>query len=770
MVRENEGSPRSCVALTLPESPLLTRRYLARAAVFVLAPCVAAALPTSAQEPPDSLPPDSAVALPGITVPIGRLRVGAVPLAEAPFPVQVVSLTGAPSAGLSDALSGLPGVTLASQTGSRFQPDIRLRGFAVSPIVGVPQSVSVFVDGVRVNEADASQVHLSLIPAGAVERIELIRGPGGALGKNVLAGALNIVTRRGTGDGGIEIDVEGGSYGSVGGTLRAGGTRGAYDGLLVGSYRKSDGWRPLGYSDELSLFGKVGWRGEHTDAWLSYTFEADSLEGPGPLPESWLGGGPLPTDILFPPKDRRRLQYTGGSGDAFVPRMHFLNGRVERRLTSAWSLLVTSFGRFVDFRQSNDNITEPDALGLTDIGSLGSTAQITYQGTGRLLVTLGAEGVRNDVEIDIRRLPNRTFPDLLPATTERIQTDETNLATFGEVWWGFRPGLALHASLRFDYVDLPVRDLLDPSDSGDNSFSELSGGIGISGDLGSGWSAFGGYGRGFRSPVILELTCADPEDPCQLPFELGPDPPLRPVTSNSWQGGLRLNKEGLSAEAVGYWSEVHDDIFNVVDLETPTRGFFTNLEKTRRLGVELTAAATGLVDVRGLSVSASLGWTRATFQSNAVLAAPFLEDDDEGEAGGTTEELAPPEVEPGDRFPMVPELALAATLRYQVGGTVLKLQGHWISDQFLVGDEGNDSGFEKLSSYTGVDIRMEHRVAPFTVYAEIANLLDRNYSAFGIISGNVRGPQEAVERFLTPALPRRLTVGVRVAGRTPAAG
>jgi outer membrane cobalamin receptor len=36
--------------------------------------------------------------------------------------------------------------------------------------------VSVFVDGVRVNEADASQVHPSLIPSEAIERIELVRG------------------------------------------------------------------------------------------------------------------------------------------------------------------------------------------------------------------------------------------------------------------------------------------------------------------------------------------------------------------------------------------------------------------------------------------------------------------------------------------------------------------------------------------------------------------------------------------------------------------
>ena len=100
--------------------------------------------------------PDSVVTIEPINVEIGRIRAGAVPISQTPF-----SSAGSRIAG---SLMRLPGVSLNNQTGSPSQFDIRVRGSAVSPIVGVPQSVSVFVDGVRVNEADASQVHLSLIP------------------------------------------------------------------------------------------------------------------------------------------------------------------------------------------------------------------------------------------------------------------------------------------------------------------------------------------------------------------------------------------------------------------------------------------------------------------------------------------------------------------------------------------------------------------------------------------------------------------------------
>ena len=591
-------------------------------------------IPLAAQDRPGQVPADSVLALPELRVEVVRLRTGSVPVADVPFPVQIIAgsdVQGAAGASVANALRGSAGVNFTNQTGSPSQSDIRLRGFALSPVVGVPQGVSVFVDGVRVNEADASQVHLSLIPGGAVDRVELIRGSVGAFGRNSLAGALNIVTRRGA-ERSLEMDVESGSFGLLRGTARASESVGNFDGLVAVSYDRSNGWRQLSRTVERSLFAKIGGRGENTDGWLSYSFASHSLQGPGPLPESWLVGGPLPTDIVDPPDDPRELQYTGDTGDTFVPRLHFLSGRVERRIADGWSLQASSYGRLADFRQSNDNITEPNARGLTDIRTLGSAAQISYEPTDRLLATSGVEWTRNDVEIRIRELRNQAFPSIAPATTEHLETDENNVGAFGELWWRARPTVSLYGSLRFDHVRLPVKDLLDPSGSGRNRFSQLSGGVGISKRLDQAWSAFASYGRAFRAPVILEVMCADPADPCQLPFELGPDPPLKPVTSDTWQAGFRMLKDRAQAEVAAFWSEVRDDIFNVTDLDTPTRGFFTNLDRTRRVGVEASLALVPLATVAPLTVNAAVGWTRATFQSEAVLSAPFLDDGGGGPA------------------------------------------------------------------------------------------------------------------------------------------
>ena len=89
-----------------------------------------------------------------------------------------------------------------------------------------------------------------------------------------------------------------------------------------------------------------------------------------------------------------------------------------------------------------------------------------------------------------------------------------------------------------------------------------------------------------------------------------------------------MNNIRSQAEVAVYWSEVRDDIFNVTDLDTPTRGFFTNLDRTRRVGVEASLSLVPFPSVP-LTVRTAMGWTRATFESEATLSAPFLDDDDD---------------------------------------------------------------------------------------------------------------------------------------------
>jgi outer membrane receptor protein involved in Fe transport len=713
----------------------------------------------------DTVPADTTVIpLEELRVEVSRLRLGGIPLDRAPLSAQVVGRAELDHTGyvtIADALATLTGVTVADQFGSPFQYDVRMRGFAVSPVVGLPQSVSVFVDGVRVNEADASQVHFNLIPMEELERIEVIRGPIGPFGKNTLAGALNLVTRRGEGPASGELEVRGGYYEELEGRGRAQGEVGPFDYYGAFGYYRSDGWRDKNFAEQLQGFAKVGWQGDGTDLWVSYTFADDSIEAPGSLPSSWLRGD-LPTDVTDPPEDLRRLQFTGGLGDFFAPTLHFVNANLDRRLADEWSLQANAFGRFTDFRQFNDNITEPDALGLTGIGSGGVAVQVSHQPDDQIQVAFGAEYVRNDVDIEILQLPNEAFPDVPVETTTLAGTEEDNYGVYGEGWWVVNPRLSAYGSLRFDHVRLPFRDVLEPSNSGDNEFNQLTGTLGASWLLGEGFSVFGSYGRGFRAPVILEITCADPENPCPLPFELGADPPLDPVKTDTWQTGVRYSGGPiLSAELAGYLSEVQDDLFSVVDPETPTRGFFTNLDRTRRQGVE--ASATVLAADR-VTFRGSAAWTLATFESPATLAAPGFEGDEEEEEapGGEEGEVELPRVRKGDRFPMVPEWTFTLGAEYAPSPWVFRADGRFTGSQWMVGDEDNVSDFGKLGSYFILDAYAERRIGPARLFLRALNLLDVRHETFGIIAENVRaaGSGETVEPFFTPGRPFRIYGGI----------
>lgn len=121
---------------------------------------------------------------------------------------------------LSEILRDVPGfsVSRAGPLGAATQ--VRVRG-------AEGNHVMVMIDGVEANDlAQADEFNFAHLLAADVERIEIIRGPQSALwGSDALAGAINIITRRGAGPVSARAHVEGGSFGTLnGGASVAGGT------------------------------------------------------------------------------------------------------------------------------------------------------------------------------------------------------------------------------------------------------------------------------------------------------------------------------------------------------------------------------------------------------------------------------------------------------------------------------------------------------------------------------------------------------------------
>ena len=142
---------------------------------------------------------------------------------DAPASISVITreqLALRPVLDLSDALRGSPGITVSGIGMGR--RGIRIRGMD-------PSYTLTLVDGRRVNAAGDAIAHadfdLGWLPAVAIERIEVVRGPMSSLyGSEALGGVINVITRKATDAWHGQFGYNGGvvAGGKGGGTAQAG--------------------------------------------------------------------------------------------------------------------------------------------------------------------------------------------------------------------------------------------------------------------------------------------------------------------------------------------------------------------------------------------------------------------------------------------------------------------------------------------------------------------------------------------------------------------
>src|SRR5438309_3807342 len=223
---------------------------------------------------------------------IGRLPQPSLPPSKVPAAVQLIDrgeLERPGPASLPDSLAAkVPGFTLSDEQGNSYQPDLSLRGFQATSVTGVPQGVSVFLDGVRVNEPTAEEVNFDLLPVEDLESVEVVPGPSVLFGRNTLAGALNLVTRRGQEGARAFVQVSAGSAVSQKYRGVLSGRKGPVDLYLSASETEEDGWRDSSGARLTKAFAKLGFRDGATDATLSYQHVDNRISQAGPLPVSEL--------------------------------------------------------------------------------------------------------------------------------------------------------------------------------------------------------------------------------------------------------------------------------------------------------------------------------------------------------------------------------------------------------------------------------------------------------------------------------------------------
>ena len=188
-------------------------------------------------------------------------------------------------------INNAQGVTFSETQGNPWQPDVMFRGFSASPLAGTPQGMSVYVDGVKVNEAFGDTVHWDLIPNFAIQNMQVVPGSNPVYGMNTLGGAIAIQTKDGRNNQGAALEVEGGSWGRKRALAQFGGVSkdGSVDYFFGAQNIDEDGWRKHSPTHINQTFGKIGWQNESSKLDLSYIGAYNNMIGNGLTPIDMLG-------------------------------------------------------------------------------------------------------------------------------------------------------------------------------------------------------------------------------------------------------------------------------------------------------------------------------------------------------------------------------------------------------------------------------------------------------------------------------------------------
>lgn len=255
----------------------MTTRRLALTIGAALLATTAMATTAIAQANPPAPPADIIV-----TAPTPLSDVGEDALA---FPAQTASdeeLTTSHASSITDYLKRMTGgVYVNDIQNNPLQPDINYRGFTASPLLGTPQGLSLYMDGVRLNQPFGDVVSWDLIPKSAIRSMSLVPGSNPLFGRNSLGGALSVRTKDGLSDPGYQVEATYGSFNRRTFEAQAGGHTGQIDWFASGNSFQEDGWRHYSPSRAVQLFGKLGWSDAASRIALSGSYANSNLTGNG---------------------------------------------------------------------------------------------------------------------------------------------------------------------------------------------------------------------------------------------------------------------------------------------------------------------------------------------------------------------------------------------------------------------------------------------------------------------------------------------------------
>jgi len=762
--------------------------------------------------------------LPGIGLPLNRVPANI----QMASPKEVANQAGVSIADYM--MNNMQGVTVSDMSGNPWQPEINFRGYSASSLLGNAQGLSTYVDGVRVNEPFGDVTLWDKIPSFAIGNMQVVPGSNPLFGLNTLGGAIAIQTKSGRDNQGMALEYEAGSWGRQRALIEAGGVSkdGSVDYMFGYQHTTEDGWRDYSPSHLNQLFGKLGWQNESTKLDLTYIGTDNNLIGNGFAPENLLSGDrdQIHTRPDFTNNYSHFLALNGShwinedtmfSGNVYYRKSnrHTVNGDLweaeyfdgiaakynpygftnigsctdaDNSCELSGSAINTSkttqdtYGatgqvtfdqdwmgkknQFVvgagydytllRFKQS-EHVNISDAADAANVGGFNATTTGVFDGTrAPILAGTGVQDPRQTTGLTGKQYTARLF------ATDTLSLNEQWHLTAGASW----------NFTRIDNVDTLRRGNSDQSLTAKDSYTRLNPTIGLTHTPNDNLTFFTSYSESSRAPTSIELGCSNPANPCLLPSAMADDPPLNQVVAKTYEfGGRGLLTESIRWNAGLYQAVNHDDIQFTAAGTSNGAGYYKNVGRTKRQGIDMGLAG----DADKFKWSASYSYVRATYDSDVS----FVSSSNSSEDGNSMIYA-----KPGDRIPSIPAHQLklrgqyTVTPAWSIGTNVIGF-----SNAYVWGNENNQhransatcvadntscaTGNGKVSGYFIVNLDTQYNIGNgWKAFAKATNIFDREYNVSGRLAETMFAADgtygtESKQLGLLPGAPRAAWIGAR---------
>jgi outer membrane receptor protein involved in Fe transport len=729
-------------------------------------------------------------------------------LQEMAGPVQTATgqdLNNSGSLDLSDFLNRrLNGVNINENQENPFQPDLNYRGYTASPLLGTPEGISVYMDGVRQNQPFGDVVSWDLIPRIAIADVTLVPGSNPLFGLNSLGGAVSVQTKDGQSNPGTSISVYGGSFGRRAVEFEHGGnTAKGLSWYVAGNLLHDDGWRIKSPSDVRQAFAKLGWQGAKTAISLSFAYADNFLTGNGLQEQRFLA-------------KNYASAYT--YGDTTANRSPFVNLSARHAITSALTFSGNAYFRYIRANSVNPNLNtnsldesvyQPTAADIaaltaagykgfptsganasntpfpywrciaqglelsepiekcdgmiirsatkqTNYGLSGQLTRATSHGSRRNQLTVGSAWDRSSLAFqqaaqfgyinpDYTITPINSFEDGSTNSNGTPVDTRVNLHGLPQTWsiyatdtlsigdtWSFT------VSGRYNRATINNRDRIDPgggpgSLDGQYVFDRFNPSAGITFSPVHFVNLYASYAESSRAPTSIELGCADPNNPCNLPNALAGDPPLKQVVTRTFEAGVRngQSETHLSWSAGWFRASNYNDLLFVTS-DVTGNGYFKNFGRTLRQGAEV--HLNGRID--RVTLGGNYTFLSATYQSPESVNGSGNSTNDSA-LGGSPGMDGATQIQPGDRIPLIPQHMFKAFADARITRKLsADLDFAAVSGSYARGNENNQSrpdgiyylGPGSSPGYGVVNLGARYQLHKhLQIFAQINNLLDHHY-------------------------------------------